>query len=84
VAEFVHNLYVSILDEKFTDHDIHFLNYQARDFLERKGESHPSYPLFAYYVQELFKEVPDDLRHKLRWNGPTGDFSWACPRQGLE
>ncbi len=27
VAEFVHNLYVSILEEEFTDHDIHFLNY---------------------------------------------------------
>jgi hypothetical protein len=41
LAEFVHNLYVSLLEADFTDHDIHFLNYQARSFFERHGKDDP-------------------------------------------
>ncbi len=84
VAEFVHNLYVSILDEEFTDHDIHFLNYQARSFYERNDDTCEHYSLFAYYIQELFKEVPEDRRDKLMWAGPQGDYSWARPKRGYE
>lgn len=82
VAEFVHNLYVSILDKKFTQHDIHFLNVQARAFFEGNDDTCLHYSLFAYYIQELFKEVPEHRRHELDWDGPQGDFSWARPTRG--
>jgi hypothetical protein len=84
VAEFVHNLYVSILDEVWTDHDIHFLNYQARILYERNDETCLHYSLFMYYIQELFKEVPEDRKDKLRWSGPEGDYSSARPKRGYE
>lgn len=84
VAQFVHNLYVSILAEEFTDHDIWFLNYQARSFYERNDDKNPHYSLFAYYIQELFKEVPENKKGKLLWAGPEGDYSWARPRHGYE
>jgi hypothetical protein len=81
LAECVHNLYVSLLEAEFTDHDIHFLNYQARSFFERHGKDDPVY---AYYIQELFKEVPEHMRGKLMWAGPEEDYSWARPRTGWE
>lgn len=85
VAQFVHNLYVSILAEDFTSHDIWFLNVQARSFIERNNEKNCClYSLFAYYIQELFKIVPDTLKDKLEWNGPEGNYDWARPRRGDE
>lgn len=33
-VELVHNLYISILDADFIEHDIHFLNFQAKEFYE--------------------------------------------------
>lgn len=84
VAEFVHNLYISILQEEWTDHDIHFLNYQARSFCEANNKDCSHYALFAYYIQELFKEVPEERRGDLRWDGPQGDYSWARPKFGWE
>ena len=85
VAQFVHNLYETILVEEFARHDIWFLNVQARAFIERNDEKTCySYPIFAYYVQELFKIVPDELREQLEWDGPEGDYEWARPRRGGE
>jgi len=85
VAEFVHNLYVSILEEDFTDHDIWFLNYQARSFFERNDDARCThYSLFAYYIQELFKVVPEVRKHELKWEGPKEDYSWARPKFGWE
>lgn len=85
VAQFVHNLYVSILEEEFVSHDIWFLNVQARAFIERNSDGNCScYSLFAYYIQELFKIVPESWRHELEWSGPQGDFNWARPMRGDE
>ncbi len=81
VAEFVHNLYVSVSEENFTFHDIWFLNYQARSFLECADERNcDSYRVFAHYVQELFRIVPDNLRADLQWEGPEGNYEWAIPK----
>ncbi len=80
IAQFVHNLYVSILEEEFTRHDIDFLNVQARHFVEdNSGENGHLYSMFVYFIQELFKAVPEEKRDKLTWNGPESDYSWARP-----
>ena len=85
IAEFVHNLCVTILEEEFTSHDIWFLNSQARSFIESNcDEDTPHHSLMAYYIQELFKVVPEDKRQELKWPGPEGDYSWARPKRGFE
>jgi RimJ/RimL family protein N-acetyltransferase len=71
-AEFLHNLYVSILEPEFLDHDIWFLNHQARWFLTHADPKHAAY----YYhhrglIEELFTLVPERLRDKLVWSGPN-------------
>ncbi len=82
LAEFSHNIYFLILEEEFTLHDIHFLNFQARSFFERSDESGDHRSLFALYIQELFAEVPAEMRSELNWLGPQGDYSRARPRRG--
>ncbi len=77
-AEFLHNLYVSILEPEFLDHDIWFLNHQARWFLTHANPRQAA----CYYhhrslIQELFALVPDQLRDKLTWKGP-GEPSRQC------
>src|SRR5277367_6650290 len=62
-AEFLHNLYVTILEPEFMDHDIWFLNFQARWFLTHADPRHVA----CYYhheglIQELFTLVPERLR----------------------
>ncbi|WP_343464429.1 zinc ABC transporter substrate-binding protein [Pantoea sp.] len=70
-AELVHNLTVTILDEKFTEHDIWFLNNQAKYYLEKCSEDiSPNYNQHLKYIKELFSIVPDDLKPKLTWIGP--------------
>ncbi len=39
-AEFRHNLYVTILEPEFVDHDIWFLNDQARWFVSHADPRH--------------------------------------------
>ena len=72
-------------EEAFTDHDIWFLNVQARSFFDAKMTLAARIILcFAYYIQELFKAVPADKRDKLQWAGPQEDYSWAQPKRGDE
>jgi len=85
IAELVHNLHASILDAEFVEHDIWFLNTQARSFIkENSDQTCDFYSTFAYYIQELFKLVPAGLRRQLAWNGPEGDYEWARLRHGSE
>ncbi|NIG77540.1 zinc ABC transporter substrate-binding protein [Klebsiella sp. Ap-873] len=70
-AEFVHNLTVTILDKNFTDHDIWFLNHQAKAYFEKCNEDiSPNYNQNIMYIKELFSIVPNDLKSKLIWVGP--------------
>lgn len=69
LSQLTHNLYVSILEEGFVDHDIWFLNVQARSYCETaKGSS--AYLAVIDLIHQLFNEVPENLRYKLEWNGP--------------
>ncbi len=70
-AEFLHNLYVTILEPEFVDHDIWFLNHQAKWFLTHADPRHAT----CYYhheclIRELFTLVPERLKDKLEWAGP--------------
>jgi hypothetical protein len=70
-AEFLHNLYVTILEPEFVDHDIWFLNHQARWFLTQADPRHvASYHHHRGLIGELFALVPERLRDKLVWPGP--------------
>ncbi len=85
LAELTHNLYETVADEDFRDHDIWFLNHQARSFYDQNNEQTCySYSTMVNYIQELFKIVPEELRDKLDWEGPKGDYSHGRPKSGHE
>ena len=70
-AEFLHDLYVTILEPEFVDHDIWFLNHQARWFLTHADPRlAPCYYHHQGLIRELFTLVPERLRGKLEWAGP--------------
>ena len=70
-AELVHNLHVSILEEDFVNHDIWFLNAQARFYLEHcNSQISLNYERHQELIVELFTLVPHTFRSKLQWNGP--------------
>ena len=70
-SELIHNLYVSILTPEFLDHDIHFLNHQARLYLQNADPQYESVvEPHRELIRELFGLVPQDMRHKLKWGGP--------------
>jgi hypothetical protein len=70
-AEFLHNLYVSIPEPEFVNHDIWFLNHRARLFLTDADPKHiPCYDHHLCLIRELFALVPERLKGKLAWQGP--------------
>ena len=70
-AELVHNLPVSVFEPEFVEHDIWFLNVQARTYC-RECSAHLSslYPEQVKRIHELFALVPETMRSKLQWQGP--------------
>ena len=66
ISELVHNIPVSILEPSFTEHDVWFLNVQAKGFL--KSEDFEPY---CQLLKELFELVPPSLRLKLERGGPV-------------
>lgn len=70
-VELIHNLTVTLLESEFFDHDIWFLNRQARSYLENcSDEISPNYHEHLKCIKALFELVPDALRPKLLWPGP--------------
>ncbi|TQV73892.1 zinc ABC transporter substrate-binding protein [Aliikangiella marina] len=69
LSQLVHNLYVSILEPDFVEHDLWFLNVQAKEFFESSRSSVLYVPINEL-IKELFKQVPDNARIKLDWDGP--------------
>ena len=66
----IRNLAVVILEPGFAEHDIWFLNNQARWYLENAEPQFGHYSPNVASVRELFELVPEDLRPKLKWPGP--------------
>lgn len=70
-AELVHNLPYKILVQDFSDSDVHFLNYQAKYYIEHCSEDiSPNYNGHTERIKKLFELVPSELKEKLIWEGP--------------
>ena len=70
-AELLHNLMHTLLISEFVEHDMCFLNNQAKYYFEKCSEDiSPNYNQHVEYIKSLFKMVPDSLRSKLLWKGP--------------
>lgn len=70
-AALIHNLPNSMYEPEFVQHDIWFLNVQARAYCEQCSPAQS--PLYAQQVariRRLFVHVPGHLRSKLEWRGP--------------
>jgi hypothetical protein len=64
-SELIHNLYVSLFEKDFTDHDIWFLNTQAKWYYENaKGTQ--NYDSLCKLVEDLRSLVPRHLLQKLK------------------
>ena len=71
-AELVHNLPVSMYEPDFVEHDVWFLNVQARGYCQECSAALSSlYPQQVARIRELFALVPQHLRPKLQWAGPS-------------
>jgi hypothetical protein len=72
-SELVHNLPTSILEPDFTDHDLWFLNWQARAYYRGcSSDVSPNYDAKVAAVRRLSALVPDELRDRPEWRGPDG------------
>ncbi|WP_261421236.1 zinc ABC transporter substrate-binding protein [Serratia quinivorans] len=70
-TELIHNLPESLMCNSMTEHDVWFLNNQAKYYFEKSNDDiSPNYNQHVYYIGELFKIVPDELKPKLTWAGP--------------
>jgi hypothetical protein len=69
--ELVHNLPQLLLIPHFSEHDMRWLNAQARTFV-RDGDNpaHAFYEPITACIAELFTLVPEPLKEKLQWQGP--------------
>ncbi|QSQ22928.1 hypothetical protein JY651_48880 [Pyxidicoccus parkwayensis] len=71
-TQLVHNLPVSMFEPEFIEHDIWFLNGQARWYCENCSARLSSmYPAQVARIRALFALVPPHLREKLEWHGPA-------------
>lgn len=70
-TELIHNLPKSILEQDMMEHDLWFLNNQAKYYFEKSSEDiSPNYNQHIEYIKLLFKMVPENLKCKLQWQGP--------------
>lgn len=69
ICQLTHDLYVSILDDGFNEHDIWFLNVHAREYVSRAQEC-VLYQTVVELLRQLFSEVPTGMRNQLEWAGP--------------
>lgn len=70
-SELVHNLPVSILEPDFTEHDLWFLNVQARHYYQGcSSRLSPNYDSNVAAIRRLFSLVPEGMQDGLKWKGP--------------
>lgn len=65
--ELVHNLFTSLDDEEFSDHDIYFLNNQAKWYLENCSDKFsPLYEENKKRIEALISMVPSIRRNEVK------------------
>lgn len=70
-TELIHNLPLSMFVAEFVPHDIHFLNYQAKYYMDKCSiKISPLYPQNVNTFKNLMDIVPDPLRSDLKWSFP--------------
>lgn len=70
-AELVHNMMYTLLISDFVEHDVWFLNTQAKYYFENCNEViSPNYNKQIEYIKYLFEIIPIELSVKLSWRGP--------------
>jgi len=69
-SELVHNLPRLLLHPDIQERDVHWLNAQARIFVDQGRRDFPFYPMICDDIRKLFELVPSELRKGLIWNGP--------------
>lgn len=68
-SELLHDVVKYLDDEKMTEGDVRFLNYTARNYLEKANpDEFPNYNSHKKNILLLFKIVPDELKHRLEWD----------------
>lgn len=67
-AELLHNLHHVLYEPEFTDHDIWFLNAQAREYLEKTGPKRVGNHIAnKERIKELLGLVPQEKRAQIDW-----------------
>lgn len=70
-TQLIHNLPNSIFKVDFVEHDIWFLNVQAKFYyLNCNAKLSPIYNQQIDFLCRLFEIVPEELRCQLEWDGP--------------
>jgi len=70
--ELVHNMHRILVLPEFTEYDVHWLNSQAKIFVERGDNPvHALHETITALIAELFTLVPEPLKSKLTWTGPA-------------
>jgi len=68
-TELVHNMHRILIYPEFTESDIHWLNSQARIFVENgNNPRHGFYASITTLIGELFTLVPEPLKKTLTWD----------------
>ena len=70
-TELIHNLASSIFEPDFVEHDIWFLNHQAKTYCRECSEKKSHlYQQQVQSIRELFALVPETMKDQLDWAGP--------------
>ena len=74
-SELIHNLSEALFEPNFVEHDMWFLNHQARVYHDPCSPSRsPNYRRQLDLIGELFAMVPEPLRTRLSWGGPRPEI----------
>jgi hypothetical protein len=66
ITNLIHDLYVSILDKEFTDHDVWIINVHMKNYCEKNEETF-LYPEIAKLVNKLIESLPVNKKCKIEW-----------------
>lgn len=71
-SQLIHNIWPTLFEPGFQEHDLWFLNHHCRSYAEGKARtSSLIYSQIIPLIEELFTLVPSELRSKLLWQ-PSG------------